>query len=94
MFMSKIIRHLIAYDISCDKERYKVSKILEGFGFRVQESVFECDLTTRLKNRLVAKLERLEVETGFISIYPLGSHKPKDIGNAPPRINENYAFVI
>ncbi|SMF13094.1 CRISPR-associated endonuclease Cas2 [Desulfovibrio gilichinskyi] len=92
--MSKITRHLIAYDISCDKERYKVSKVLEGFGFRVQESVFECDLNTRLKRKLISKLENLEVETGFISIYLVGSHKPKDIGNAPPRFNENYAFVI
>lgn len=92
--MSKITRHLIAYDISCDKERYKVSKILEGFGFRVQESVFECDLNKRMKDKLVARLEGLDIKTGFISIYLLGKHNPKDIGKAPPRMNENYAFVI
>ncbi|WP_034633809.1 CRISPR-associated endonuclease Cas2 [Maridesulfovibrio bastinii] len=92
--MTKITRYLVAYDISCNKERYKVSKVLEGFGFRMQESVFECDLSPRQKDKLVIQLEQLNVETGFISIYLLGNHKPKDIGNAPPRFNENYAFVI
>lgn len=92
--MSKITRYLIAYDITCDKERYRVSKILEGFGFRIQESVFECDLDSKLKDKLVTRLERLEIETGFISIYLLGAGRPKDIGNAPPRFNEKYAFVI
>lgn len=37
--------YLISYDASSDKLRRKLSKILEGFGRRVQFSVFECDIT-------------------------------------------------
>lgn len=39
--------YLISYDIAVDKRRTKIAKLLEGFGQRVQYSVFECDLTTK-----------------------------------------------
>ena len=50
------MKYLISYDISSDKRRRKVVKVLEGYGFRVQFSVFECDLNRKqyieLRNRL------------------------------------------
>ena len=36
---------LVSYDIVPDRRRTKLAKLLEGFGSRVQRSVFECDLT-------------------------------------------------
>ncbi len=42
--MRGISDYAIVYDISDDKERGKVDKILKGFGFRVQKSVYECML--------------------------------------------------
>lgn len=45
------LRTVITYDISNDKRRRKVVKILEGLGYRVQYSVFECELSKyQLKN--------------------------------------------
>ena len=38
----------VAYDISDDRRRTKVCKILQGFGTRVNYSIFECFLS--LKN--------------------------------------------
>jgi CRISPR-associated protein Cas2 len=35
---------LVVYDIADDKRRLKLSNFLEGYGRRVQESVFECFL--------------------------------------------------
>ena len=35
---------VIAYDIVDDKHRTKISKLLEGYGERVNYSVFECML--------------------------------------------------
>lgn len=35
---------IVAYDISSDKRRQKVAKILENYGHRVNYSVFECML--------------------------------------------------
>lgn len=38
-------RHLIAYDISDPKRLRRVIKIMEGYGQRLQYSVFLCDLS-------------------------------------------------
>ena len=35
---------VVSYDITNDRRRLKVMKTLEGFGERVQYSVFECRL--------------------------------------------------
>lgn len=35
---------VVAYDIADDLVRSRVARVLEGFGVRVQESVFECRL--------------------------------------------------
>ncbi len=36
---------VISYDVVHDRTRTKVHKLLQGYGTRVQYSVFECDLT-------------------------------------------------
>lgn len=52
--------YVICYDVTEDRIRAKVSKLLEGHGLRVQKSVFECsDLTERQLLRLMDKLDRL-----------------------------------
>ena len=39
---------LVCYDVSDDQRRRRVERVLRGVGRRVQESVFECRLTTTL----------------------------------------------
>ncbi len=67
------MRIVVSYDISNDKRRRKVVKILEGTGFRMQYSVFECDLDRKqlatLKKRLKPYVE--EQTTDSIRFYPL-----------------------
>jgi CRISPR-associated protein Cas2 len=65
--------YLISYDISPDKRRNKLAKLLTGFGSRVQFSVFECDLTVAQYARLRRRLGRLLVpEDGdSVRIYQL-----------------------
>ena len=38
---------VVAYDVVCDKRRTRLSKLLSGFGERVNYSVFECELRER-----------------------------------------------
>lgn len=94
--MSGISDYAVVYDITCDKERTRVDRVLKGFGFRVQKSVFECRLKRREKEDLVRKLEALEVKTGFIKIYRLeytfrgvviGEQKMKNV-------DDGHAFII
>lgn len=52
--------YVVVYDIEDDRMRGRVAKVLEGYGRRVQESVFECrtdargleEMTTRLADEL------------------------------------------
>ena len=64
--------YTVAYDITSDKRRNRVAKILKDFGMRVQYSVFECNTDRRaflqLQNRL-AKVINLSEDT--ITFYHL-----------------------
>lgn len=67
------MRILISYDISDTKRRNKIATILEGHGYRVQYSVFECDLDQRKLTALRKRLRPLvkgNLEES-IRFYPL-----------------------
>lgn len=49
--------YLITYDIINDKRRTKLSTLLEKYGTRVNYSVFECELTQRKLDKLLAEIE-------------------------------------
>jgi len=52
--------YLICFDISDDRVRYRVVKVLKGVGRRVQKSVFECpDLSEQRLLLLQRKMESL-----------------------------------
>lgn len=65
--------YVISYDISKTKVRNKVANILEGYGRRIQYSVFECDVDEASFASLYAKLleQALESGTDSIRIYHL-----------------------
>lgn len=69
--MSSFSDYAVVYDISDEKERLRVAKVLKNYGFRIQKSVFEVRLTRSGKTRLIENLQKLEVKTGFIKIYRL-----------------------
>jgi CRISPR-associated protein Cas2 len=63
---------LVSYDI-CDPKRLpKVAKLMEGYGVRVQYSVFECSLTERQLMELQRRLKRLiKPEVDSVRFYLL-----------------------
>ena len=50
---------VVAYDIRNNKRRSKVAKILEGFGERVNYSVFECMLTPKQSEEMIRQLSEV-----------------------------------
>lgn len=62
---------MITYDISEDRIRYRVAKILKNYGTRVQYSVFECRLRERERNRLREQLLALLEQGDSLRWYPL-----------------------
>lgn len=63
---------VVAYDISDDKRRSRVMKLLEQVGKRINLSVFECMVTDstlqQLKNDIGRKINRKE---DYVVIYPI-----------------------
>ncbi len=53
---------LVCYDISNNRRRYRVDKVLSGYGVRVQKSVFECHLQPAERRLLEQELLRLIME--------------------------------
>jgi len=94
--MSKAADYAVVYDISSNKKRRQVSRLLKGFGFRIQQSVFECRLDNKGKRDLLKELRQLEVKTGFIKVYKLQHHfKPREIGcRKSSDIDDDSAFII
>lgn len=50
---------LVSYDIVKDKTRTQVMKFLKNYGFRIQLSVFECDLDENMYERMKKGVEEL-----------------------------------
>lgn len=94
--MRGVADYTVVYDITSDTERARVDRILKGFGFRVQKSVFECRLDKKGKRELIERLSRLKLKTGFIKVYRLEySSKSIEIGERKKRsIDNGYAFII
>ena len=71
---------VVSYDIPSNRRRLKVMKTLEGFGTRVQYSVFECSLKPREIDDLRKRLQKLLVEEeDSIRFYFLGAEDVKRI---------------
>ena len=67
------MRVVVSYDISDDKRRRLVAKVMEGYGYRVQYSVFECDMTVKQLRRMQKELRPLVKgkEMDSVRFYPL-----------------------
>jgi len=89
-------KYVVAYDVADDAEREKVAKILQGFGDRVQKSVFECRLTVAMRNRLAARPENLELATGGVLLYRINDRsRTIAIGDCPGYADEEpFAHVL
>ena len=51
--------YVVSYDISSDRLRNKVARTLEGYGTRIQYSVFECKLSEKKYRELYVKMMKL-----------------------------------
>ena len=62
---------LIIYDIVDDRKRLKLSKFLQGYGFRIQKSAFEAMLSPRLYRELKSKIAAYASEEDSIRVYKI-----------------------
>ena len=80
--------YVIAYDISNDRRRAKVHKLLCGFGEWTQYSLFECFLNEKQVVLLRHRLETiLDKQSDNVRMYPLCKgcqRNVETIGSKPP----------
>ncbi len=62
---------LIIYDIIDNKKRTKFSKLMEGYGNRIQKSAFEAKLTHKQYNKLLSEIPKFCGEKDSIRVYKL-----------------------
>lgn len=87
---------VVVYDISDDNRRNRVAAYLETQGFRVQKSVFECQLSDVELVGVCSQLARLIEETDSIRVYAICAGcegKSIDIGTVKSAPNSE-GFVI
>lgn len=87
---------VVCYDIPDDRRRTRVGKILEGFGKRVQKSVFECDLAPNHLQKLKAKLSKVVKPEDSLRYYYLCAQcLPKvEVVNGPPVEKTQLYFAV
>jgi CRISPR-associated protein Cas2 len=80
---------LVVYDISNDRRRDRLATFLEGYGRRVQESVFECFLSLQemaaLHLKVKEKVKPAEDNVRFYWIPVDAVPRTLAIGSAPPQ---------
>jgi CRISPR-associated protein Cas2 len=87
---------VVCYDIPDDKRRNRISDILEGYGARVQWSVFECDLKPDNVQKLKARLTKVITEEDTLRYYYLCAAclEKVEIVNGPPLTQAQLYFTV
>ena len=89
---------LITYDIADRKRLYRVARLMERYGLRVQKSVFECRIDpAQLKHLLGEVKPLLKIKEDRIHIYRIcESCQPKfrGFGGHPDLSAEERVLVI
>jgi len=89
-------KFLISSDISDNKKRRKVVRLLEEYGIRWQESVFCCSLSKTERDRVVKKLGKIAEKSDSVFVLPLSEQTieltefvglVKDIAEKKPAAN-------
>ncbi|MGB3614806.1 MAG: CRISPR-associated endonuclease Cas2 [Elainellaceae cyanobacterium] len=90
--------YLICYDVVLDRRRNRVAHLLEGYGMRVQKSVFECLLNDNQYEMLERKLTKyINAEEDQVRFYPMSAHtrrKVNILGHQPCRQIDDVAFIV
>lgn len=77
--MSRKYWHLLTYDIRDPKRLRRVAQLLEGYGTRIQYSVFRCRLDHEQLEKLHWELNQIMSEEDDLLVIPLCGQCSKKI---------------
>jgi len=88
---------LVVYDIPDDKRRTKLATFLEGYGRRVQYSVFECFMDLSAMKQLYEALQKkVNAEEDNVRLYWItrdSFERALTIGSPPPEAPPEFYIV-
>ncbi|MDJ0597490.1 MAG: CRISPR-associated endonuclease Cas2 [Crocosphaera sp.] len=88
---------LVVYDIPDDRRRTKLSKFLEGYGTRVQLSVFECFISLEEMRQLYERVQkRVNPDEDNVRFYWISKEnmgRTLSIGGEIPQSPPNYIVI-
>lgn len=85
---------LIIYDITENKTRLKLSKLLLGYGFRIQKSAFEAVMTKKKYKELLEKLPAYTSSLDSIRVYKIiGKGQVVSFGREQDNENEDIIVI-
>jgi len=88
---------LLTYDISCTKSRTKVATLLEGYGYRVNFSVFELDIKKYKLETLLEEIRTLCDIDDSIRVYAFSTDtidKSYDLNSKRPKPFEKRSSYV
>jgi len=88
---------LLTYDISDTKNRTKLSTLLEGYGYRVNFSVFELDLKKHELKSLLKEIEPFYEKEDSVRIYVFSAdtvEKSYDLNKKRPKPFEKRSSYV
>ncbi|MEN0067824.1 MAG: CRISPR-associated endonuclease Cas2 [Myxococcota bacterium] len=93
------MRLLVAYDIETrddagERRLREVARLMEGFGIRVQRSVFECELNSAQQAKLEMSIAAvIDPRCDSVLVYRLAPQKTLRLGKSGPDPFTPIAFV-
>lgn len=88
----------MAYDVTSNRRRRHLAKLLEQYGVRVQKSAFEARLTVRERETLVRAAERIiDTDCDRFTIYPVAKPQERGVvhlGPARPAVSNPDYYLI
>ena len=92
-------RFVVCYDVVNNKRRYKVASCLDGYGDRVQDSVFELPVDQVLLDKCMAEVSRqIDAAEDSVIVYRLCAACEKGriylgVGEQVAHIGEEDVFI-
>lgn len=87
---------MICYDITDGRRRNKVARLLEGWGERVQESVFECHISAAQHRQIMSDIAQLiDAEQDKVRYHALcGKDRSKITVMGQGRVTREIAYWL
>lgn len=73
---------IVAYDITCEKRRREIRKIVQAYSLSSQKSVFECWLTPVDKVRLIRAVKYYLDDTDLFHIFKTDQNHAHYLGTS------------